>query len=112
MNKSASTIQRGSGNVFADLDFLDADSHLLKAELVSRVDHIVRQRGMTRAELARTLGLFRSDVSGLLRDDFRECSLDRLFHFLMALGCDIEIVIRKSYEATRGKLRVAPSETD
>ena len=58
-----SPVQRGSGNVFADLDPPDADSHLLKAELVSRVDDSARQRGKTQAELARTLELSRSDVS-------------------------------------------------
>ena len=79
MNISALSVQRGGSNVFADLDLPDADSHLLKAELVSRVDDIGRQRGMTQAELARTLDLSRSDVSRLLRGEFRECSLDRLF---------------------------------
>ena len=38
------------------------------------------------------------------------CALDRLFRYLMALGCDIEIVIRKSDAATSGTLRIAPSE--
>lgn len=110
MNVSALSVQRGGSNVFADLDLPDADSHLLKAELVSRVDDIGRQRGMTQAELARTLDLSRSDVSRLLRGEFRECSLDRLFRYLIALGCDIEIVIGKSDAATGGELRIAPSE--
>ena len=110
VNTSESSVQRGSGNVFADLDLPDADLHLLKAELVSRLDDIVRQRSMTQAELARTLDLSRSDVSRLLRGEFREYSLDRLFRCLMALGCDIEIIIRKSHTAIGGKLRMAPSE--
>ena len=37
-------IERGSGNVFADLGLPDADAHLLKAELVTRIDRIIRQR--------------------------------------------------------------------
>ena len=31
-------IERGSGNVFADLGCPDAETHLLKAELVTRID--------------------------------------------------------------------------
>ena len=110
MNAPDSSVQHGSNNVFADLDLPDADSHLLKAELVSRVDGAARQCDMTQAEVARALGLSRPNVSRLLRGDFRECSMDRLFRFLMALGCDIEIVIGRSHAATAGTLRVAPSE--
>ena len=38
MNPSDPTVERGSGNVFADLDLPDADAHLLKAEIVGRQD--------------------------------------------------------------------------
>ena len=105
-----SSVQSGSGNVFADLDLPDADSHLLKADLVSRVDDIARQRGMTQLEVARALRASQADVSRLLSGDFREYSMDRLFRFLMALGCDIDIVVGEPNAAIRGKLRIAPSE--
>ena len=51
-------IGRGSGNVFADLGRPDAEAHLLKAELVTRIDKIVRQRGLKQVEageVARTV---------------------------------------------------------
>ena len=83
-------VERGSGNVFADLDLPDADAHLVKAGLVSRIDDIVRKRGITRTEAARLLGLTPPDVSRLLRGDFREYSLERLFRLLTALGRDID----------------------
>ena len=111
MNTSDSTVERGSGNVFADLDLPDADAHLLKAELVSRIDSIVRQRGITQAEAARILGLSQPDVSRLLRGDFRQYSIERLFRLLTALGRDIDIVIRQPRSATGGKLRIAATET-
>ena len=111
MNTSDSTVERGSGNVFADLDLPDADAHLLKAELVSRIDSIVRQRGITQAEAARILGLSQPDVSRLLRGDFRQYSIERLFRLLTALGRDIDILIRQPRSATGGKLRIAATET-
>jgi predicted XRE-type DNA-binding protein len=37
-------VETGSGNVFADLGLPDAEEHLLKAKLVSRIDAIIRRR--------------------------------------------------------------------
>ena len=67
-------IERGSGNVFADLGCPDAETHLLKAELVTRIDKIIRQRGLKQVEaaVARAVptGCFASSAgkfSGVLR---------------------------------------------
>ena len=110
LNTSEVSVERGSGNVFADLDLPDAESHLLKAELVSRIDDIIRQRRTTQAEAARAIGLSRPQLSRLLCGEFRAYSLERLLRFLRALGCDIDIVIRPSGSDTGGTLRIAPSE--
>ena len=110
MNAIESSVERGSGNVFADLDFPEADAHLLKADLVSRIDDIVRERGIGQTSAARILGLSRSELSRLLRGELREHSLERLLRFLMALGCDVDIVIRQANSATGGRLRIAASE--
>ncbi|MCY3880241.1 MAG: helix-turn-helix transcriptional regulator [Rhodobacteraceae bacterium] len=106
MKSKNTTIERGSGNVFADLGFPDADNHLVKAELVSRIDDIVRDRGITQTEAARLLGLSQPDVSRLLRGDFREYSLDRLFRLLTALGRDVDIVVRQPRSTEGGELRI------
>ncbi len=111
MTVSETAVETGSGNVFADLGLADADAHIVKAELVTRIDTIVRQRGITQAEAARLLGLSQPDVSRLLRGDFREYSLERLLRLLTALGRDIDIVIRQPRAGGGGRLRVAASET-
>ena len=67
-------IERGSGNVFADLEHPDAEAHLLKAELVTRIDQIIRQRGLKQIEAAKLLGLSQPDISRLLQGSFREYS--------------------------------------
>ncbi len=110
MESTDTTVERGSGNVFADLGFPDADAHLIKAGLVSRIDDIVRDRGITQTEAARLMGLSQPDVSRLLRGDFREYSLERLFRLLNALGRDIDIVIRQPRSADAGRLRIAATE--
>lgn len=99
-------IERGSGNVFADLGLPDADAHLLKAELVARIDRIIRQRGLKQVEAAGLLRLSQPDVSRLLRGDFTEYSMERLLRLLTMLGRDVDIVIRENRSARQGRLRV------
>ena len=99
-------IERGSGNVFADLGLPDADAHLLKAELVARIDKIIRQRGLKQVDAAKLLGLSQPDVSRLLRGSFEEFSMERLLRLLTALGRDVDIVIRESRSERRGRLSV------
>ena len=99
-------IERGSGNVFADLEYPDAEVHLLKAELVTRIDQIIRQRGLKQVEAAKLLGLSQPDVSRLLRGSFREYSVERLLRLLTALGRNVEIVIREPRPQQPGQLSV------
>ena len=107
MTETDLLVERGSGNVFADLDLPEADVRLLKAELVSRLDVIVRQRSMMQHDAARALGLSESEVSRLLRGDFDEYSLERLLRLLTRLGRDIDIVIRSPRSDEGGRLRIA-----
>ena len=107
MTPSDTNIEPGSGNVFEDLGRPGPEAHLLKAELVNRIDALVRRRGITQAEAGRLLGLAQPDVSRLLRGDFREYSLERLFRLLNALGRDIDIVIGPPRSPAGGKLRIA-----
>lgn len=99
-------IERGSGNVFADLGRPDADAQLLKAELVSRIDEAIHRRRLTQTQAAELLGISQPDVSRLLRGSFRDYSVERLLRLLMALGHDVEIVIRKPKARRRGRLSI------
>jgi predicted XRE-type DNA-binding protein len=106
MTKDKVKIKRSSGNVFTDLNLPEADVQLLKADLVTRIDAIIRQRRLTQLEAAKVLGLSQPDVSRLLRGNFREYSVDRLLRLLTALGRDVEIIIRKPRSRRRGRLSV------
>jgi predicted XRE-type DNA-binding protein len=101
-------VERGSGNVFADLGRRDAEEHLLKAELVSRIHAIVRERKLTQVRAAKLLGLSQPDISRLFRGIFRDYSLERLLRLLAALDRDIDIVIRRKPATSRrpGRLHV------
>ena len=99
-------VERGSGNVFADLGRPDADLHLVKAELVNRIDEIIGQRRLTQVQAADVLGISQPDVSRLLKGDFREYSVERLLRLLMRLGRDVDILIRKTKAHRRGRLSI------
>ena len=88
----------------------NADAHLAKAELVSRIDDILRERGINQAEAARLLGLSGPDVSRLLRGEFRDYSLEDLLGLLTALGSDVDIVVRQPGAAPAGTLRIVAAK--
>ncbi|MYB34595.1 MAG: XRE family transcriptional regulator [Gammaproteobacteria bacterium] len=106
MRAKDTKVEQGSDNVYRDLGYPDADVHLLKSELVARVDKIIRERSLTQVEAARLLGLSQSDISRLLRGNFREYSMERLLRLLMMLGRDVEIVIRPHQSHQGGRMRV------
>ena len=82
-------VEHGSGNVFADLGYPEAEVHLLKAELVTRIDETIRRRKMKQVEAAKLLGLSQPDVSRLLRGDFRDYPVERLLRLLAGLEVDV-----------------------
>ena len=79
-----------------------AETHLLKAELVTRIDKIIRQRRLKQVEAAQLLGL----SSRLLRGSFREYSVERFLRLLTALGRNVEIVIREPHSQRQGRLSI------
>lgn len=100
MKKSRRTgkteVFEGSGNVFADLGLANAEEHLVKAKLVLTIDGLMKAHRLKQVDAARLFGVRQPDVSKMLRGDFRQFSVERLMRFLVALGQDIEIVIRPS----------------
>ena len=61
-----SKVEEGSGNVFADAGLPDAEVHLVKAQLVSRLYDIIRRRKLTQAQAAKVLGIKQPHVSQAL----------------------------------------------
>ena len=98
--------QPSSGNVFADLGLADAEEHLIKAGLVVKIDRIIRELGLTQAAAARAMGVDQPKVSAMLAGQFRGYSVERLMRFLVALGQDVEIVV-KPRKRGAAELRVA-----
>jgi predicted XRE-type DNA-binding protein len=95
-----------TGNVFADLGVPNAGEHLTKAGLVVRIDRTIRQRKLTQSAAAQLMGIDQPKISALLAGQFRGYSVERLMRFLVALGHDIDIVVKPRKRGT-AELRVA-----
>jgi predicted XRE-type DNA-binding protein len=81
-------------NVFKDIGVPNAEEHFVKAQLVSKIDAILKGRGLTQVEAAELFGVRQPDVSKLLRGKFRQFSVERLLRFLVALDQDVGIVVK------------------
>ncbi|MCJ2129264.1 helix-turn-helix domain-containing protein [Methylobacterium sp. E-045] len=103
------TVTRGSGNVFEDLGLPDASGEAIKARLVMRLRAEMDRRSLTQKQVAEIIGVKQSDVSNLMRGKVIGFSLSRMLDFMEALGDDVEIVLRPSSAARRGRrtLKVA-----
>ena len=59
-----------------------------------KIDGIMKKRRLTQVEAANLFGIRQSDISKILRGDFRQFSVERLLCFLVALDQDVEIVVK------------------
>ena len=86
-------IEMSTGNVYVDLDFVDAGSMLLKAQLAARISHILTEKGWSQTQSAQVLGIPQSKLSMMLRGQFRGISEAKMLECLARLGRDIRIAI-------------------
>jgi predicted XRE-type DNA-binding protein len=87
-------VVRGSGNVFHDLHYKNADAEqfkaILAAEIIKEVD---RQRLSVRGAHIRT-GIAAADFSRIRNAELDRFTVDRLMGILNRLGSRIEVKVR------------------
>lgn len=90
--------RKGNGsrgqNVFKDIGMPNAEEHLVKAQLVFKIDFIMKKRRLKQREAADLFGVRQPDISNMLRGEFRQFSVERLLRFLVNLDQDVEILVR------------------
>ena len=91
---SKEKLHRGSGNVFSDIGVAHSERVLARAQVMSRISAILRERGLTQKRAATLLGIPQSKVSCLMNGKLSMFSLDHLFELLNALDRDVEIIIK------------------
>jgi predicted XRE-type DNA-binding protein len=93
MKEEKVELVRGSGNVFRDFGFANADAEQLKSILAAEIIKILdRQKLTVRAAHART-GIAAADFSRIRNADLSRFTLDRLFNIINRLGVRIEVQV-------------------
>ncbi|HEY5177117.1 MAG TPA: helix-turn-helix transcriptional regulator [Terriglobales bacterium] len=95
-----------SGNVFADMGLPDAAELDTKARLAAAINRIVERRRLTQAEVAVALEINQPKVSALLHYKLDGFSVERLMRFLVALGQDVEIVVKAKPRTRSARIAV------
>lgn len=91
---SKKEFESGGRNVFKDLGVPNPDEHLVKAQLVFKIDTLMKERGLKQVDAAGLFGIRQPDVSKMLGGEFRQFSVERLLRFLVALDQDVEILVK------------------
>ena len=100
------TITRGSGNVYADLGFENAEELQAEALLTIEIYRTIKQRKLGQRQAAKLLGLAPADVNGLMNMRFGGFSIRRLVGILNKLNHDVEIVVKRPRKSRAGRLTV------
>ena len=93
-------VEMGTGNVYADLGFADADEMLIKAQLVSKIAEIIKRKGLTQTQAAQLLGMPQPKLSNLLSGRFRGVSERRLMDCLVG---SLDAMYRSSSKRRHGR---------
>jgi predicted XRE-type DNA-binding protein len=99
----------GSGNVFSDLGFTATEAAELSAKsaLIITIKDTISQRNLTQQEAAQLCGTDQPTLSKVFRGRMESVTIDRLASWLVALGHDVDIVVKRGAVSPRpGILRV------
>jgi predicted XRE-type DNA-binding protein len=95
-------IELGSGNVFADLGFRNAEDRLLKAKLTTQIAQLIEKNGWTPAQTAERTSLDQPKVPLLLCGKLSGFSADRLFAVLNRLAHSVEVCLSAKDDSELG----------
>jgi predicted XRE-type DNA-binding protein len=87
-------IERGTGNVFADLGLPDTSERQTKTRLALAINRIIKDQRLKQIDAARLLGVPQPKVSALVNYRLDGFSVEKLMDFIVALGRDVEIIVR------------------
>src|SRR3546814_7200558 len=103
--KDKISVTEGSGNVFADLGFVEAEDELTKAQLARLIRLVIKRQRLTQVAAAKLMGLDQPKVSALLNGRLANFSSERLMRLLTALGLDVDITVKaKPRDRARGQI--------
>jgi len=103
---SKRSVVRSSGNVVTDLGVKNAAEKKTKVRLAVAINQVLGKAQLSQAQAAERLGINQPKISALANYRLQGFSVERLMHFLNALGCEVEIVIRRPRLGRGSRVRV------
>jgi predicted XRE-type DNA-binding protein len=100
------TVERGSGNVFADLNLAQPEELKTKVILAVRLNERIKALHLKQADIAKRLNTAQPNVSALLNYKLDNFSSEKLMEFFNALGYDVDLLIRPAAHRGRGAMQV------
>lgn len=111
MNNYETGVERGSGNVFADLGLPNPEERRAKSFIAMHITRLIDREHLTQTQAAERVGVSQPDISNILRGRLRGFTLERLISCLNRLDQDVEITIRpKDPHRSQGQVLVACEE--
>lgn len=95
--ETAMELVRGSGNVFADFGYADAQLRQLKAILAARIIEILDDEGLTVRKAQNRTGLAAADFSRIRNVQLERFTVDRLMTVLARLDQDVHVEVTVSH---------------
>ena len=101
MNDEPLELVRGSGNVFADFGYPNADAEQLKALLATQIIGVLDDRALTVRKAEDITGIAAADFSRIRKTKLDRFTIDRLMTILNRLDqdVDVQITVRPRSEA-------------
>ena len=99
----------GNGSAYEQLGYKDYKEMETKAVLVMEISKTIKKKKLTQTAVADIFGISQPKLSGLLNGHFRGYSVERLIHFIIDLGKDVDIVVKAKPRNRKGRVNVYPS---
>lgn len=83
------SVEIGNGSIYEQLGYKNYKEMETKAILVMEINSAIKNKKLTQTAAAEILEISKPKLSQLLNGHFRGYSVERLIHFLNALGKDV-----------------------
>ncbi len=94
MKSGQMELVRGSGNVFRDFGYANADAEQLKSMLAAQIIKLLDDARFSVRQAQRRTGIAAADFSRIRNADLDRFTIDRLISVVNRLGARIEIKIK------------------
>lgn len=85
-----------SGNVFEDLELLEAENLKLRAQLMIEIERYIEEHNLTQAEAAKHMCTTQPRINDIVQGRIEKCPIDRLVNMLSAVGRHVSLTVDRA----------------